>query len=136
MLVKQDTTSLVAQMVKHLPATRETWVQSLGWEDPWRRKWQPTPVLLPGKSHGWRSLVGYSPWCCKESDTTERLHYQSKTVHFREGIQSNRQWKEKLKCLLSSCPNPKSHRSDPKGLKVRTENKLERNFKINTEGID
>ena len=35
---------------------------------PWRRKWQPTPVLLPGKSHGWRSLVGYSSWGCKESD--------------------------------------------------------------------
>ena len=38
---------------------------------PWRRKWQPTPVLLPGKFHGLRSLVGYSPWGCKESDTTE-----------------------------------------------------------------
>ena len=35
----------------------------------------PTPVLLPGKSHGWRSLVGYSPWGPKESDTTERLHF-------------------------------------------------------------
>ena len=33
-----------------------------GWEDPWRRKWQPTPVFLPGESHGQRSLVGYSPW--------------------------------------------------------------------------
>ena len=42
---------------------------------PWRRKWQPTPVLLPGKSHGQRNLVGYSPWGCKESDTTERLHF-------------------------------------------------------------
>ena len=41
----------------------------------WRRKWHPTPVLLPGKSHGWRSLVGYSPWGRKESDTTERLHF-------------------------------------------------------------
>ena len=40
----------------------------------WRRKWQPTPVLLPGKSHGWRSLVGYSPWGHKESDTTELQH--------------------------------------------------------------
>ena len=40
----------------------------------WRRKWQPTPVLLPGKSHGQRSLVGCSPWGHKESDTTERLH--------------------------------------------------------------
>ena len=43
----------------------------------WRRQWHPTPVLLPGKSHGRRSLVGCSPWGRKESDTTERLH-----VHF------------------------------------------------------
>ena len=42
---------------------------------PWRRKWQPTLVLLPGESHGGRSLVGYSPWGRKESDTTERLHF-------------------------------------------------------------
>ena len=41
---------------------------------PWKRKWHPTPVLLPGEFHGGRSLVGYSPWGCKESDTTERLH--------------------------------------------------------------
>ena len=41
----------------------------------WRRKWEPTPVFLPGKSHGWRSLVGYSSWGCKESDMTERLHF-------------------------------------------------------------
>ena len=61
----------VAQMVKHLSAMRETQVQSLGGEDPWRRKWQPTPVLLPGKSHGWRNLVGYSLWSRKELDRTE-----------------------------------------------------------------
>ena len=42
-----------------------------------RRQWHPTPVLLPGKSHGLRSLVGYSPWGCKESDRTERLHIRS-----------------------------------------------------------
>ena len=42
---------------------------------PWRRKWQPTPVILPGKSHGHRSLVDYSPWDHKESDTTEQLHF-------------------------------------------------------------
>ena len=42
---------------------------------PWRRQWQQTPVLLPGKSHGQRSLVGYSPWSREESDTTERLHF-------------------------------------------------------------
>ena len=43
----------------------------LGREDPWRRKWQPTPVFLPGKSHGQRSLEGYSPWGHKELDMTE-----------------------------------------------------------------
>ena len=40
-----------------------------------RRQWNPTPVLLPGKSHGWRSLVGCSPWGREKSDTTERLHF-------------------------------------------------------------
>ena len=43
----------------------------------WRRKWQPTPVLFPRKSHGRRSLVGYSPWGRKESDKTEWLHFES-----------------------------------------------------------
>ena len=42
-----------------------------------RRQWHPTPVLLPGKSHGRRSLVGCSPWGRKESDTTERLHFHA-----------------------------------------------------------
>ena len=41
----------------------------------WRRWWHPTPILLPGKSHGQRSLVGCSPWGCEESDTTEQLHF-------------------------------------------------------------
>ena len=104
----------MAQLLKNPPAMWDTWVQSLGWEDPlekgkathssilapslensmdcivhgvsesqiqlsnfhtsqsdlntssvtWRRQWHPTPVLLPGKSHGWRSLVDYSPWSC------------------------------------------------------------------------
>jgi len=40
-----------------------------------RRQWHPTPVLLPGKSHGWRSLVGCNPWGREESDMTERLHF-------------------------------------------------------------
>ena len=65
--------SLVAQMVKSLPAVQETGIQSLGQEDPWRREWLPTPVFLPGESHGQGSLVGYSPWRCKESDVTEQL---------------------------------------------------------------
>ena len=54
---------------------------------PWRRKRQSTPGLLPGKSHGRRSLAGYSPWGPKESDTTERLHF-----HFHA-----------LKCCVSFC---------------------------------
>ena len=58
---------------KNLPAMQETWIQSLGWEDPLERKWQPTPGFLPGKSHGQRSLVSCSPWGRKESGTTEWL---------------------------------------------------------------
>ena len=50
--------------------TQEMWVQSLGRKIPWRGEWQPTPVFLPGKFHGQRSLVDYSAWGHKESDTT------------------------------------------------------------------
>ena len=53
----------------------ERWELVIDREALWRRQYHPTPVLLPGKSHGWRSLVGCSPWGCKESDTTERLHF-------------------------------------------------------------
>ena len=62
--------SLVAQIVKNLPAVQETWVWSLGWEDPLVREWQLTPVFLPEEFHGQRSLVGYTPWRHKELDTT------------------------------------------------------------------
>ena len=61
--------SLVAQTVKNPPAMQETWFG----KSPWRRAWQPTPVFLPGESHGQRSLDGYSLWGCKDSDTTEQL---------------------------------------------------------------
>ena len=63
----------MAQMEKNLPAMQETWVQSLGWEDPLEKEMQPTPVLLPGEFHGQRSLVVYSPWGHKEVDMTEQL---------------------------------------------------------------
>ena len=56
-------------MVKNLPVVQETWVGKI----PWRREWHPTPVFLPGEFHEQRSLVGYSPWGLRESDTTERL---------------------------------------------------------------
>ena len=52
-----------------------TWVLSLDWEDPLEKEWEPTPVFLPGKSHGQRSLAGYSPWGCKELDTTEEYSF-------------------------------------------------------------
>jgi len=50
-----------------------------------RRQWHPTPVLLPGKSHGQRSLVGCSPWGLEESDTTERLHFHFSLSCIGEG---------------------------------------------------
>ena len=68
-------TSLVAQMVKCLSTVRETRVQSLGWEDPLEKEMAIHSSILPGKSHGQRSLEGYSPWGRKELDTTERLHF-------------------------------------------------------------
>ena len=100
--------SLVAQLVKNLSAMQENWVRSLGWEDPlekgkatqssilaWRipwtvssmrrTQWHPTPVLLPGKSHGRRSLVGCSPWGLEESDTTNRLHFHFSLSWIGEG---------------------------------------------------
>ena len=51
----------------------------------WRRQWHATPELLPGKSHGWRSLVGCSPWGCSGSDMTERLHFHFSLSCTREG---------------------------------------------------
>ena len=60
---------------KNPPArSGHTWVRKI----PWRRKRQPTPVFLPGKSHEQRSLVGYSPWGHQESDTTEQLNNDNK----------------------------------------------------------
>ena len=62
--------SLVALLVKNPPAMQETWVWSLGWEDPIESKWLPTPVFWPGEFHGL-----YSPWGHKESDMTEWLSF-------------------------------------------------------------
>ena len=69
-------TSLVAQTVKCPQCRRpgfEPWVGKILW----RRKWQPSPVLLPGKFHEPKSLIGYSPWGRKELDMTEQLHFTS-----------------------------------------------------------
>ena len=67
----------MAQRIKHLPAMRETRVQSLGWEDPLDKEMATHSRILPGESHGQRSLAGYSPRGRKESDTTERVHFTS-----------------------------------------------------------
>ena len=61
---------------------RENMIHLRHWR---RRQWHPTPVLLPGKSHGWRSLVGCSPWGHQESDTTEQLHFHFSLSCLGEG---------------------------------------------------
>ena len=55
----------------------------------WRREWQPTPVFLPGESHGQRSLPGYSPWGCKESDTTRWLTHTHTHTHTHTQLESS-----------------------------------------------
>ena len=71
-LLEYSWASLVAHLVKYLPAIRRTWVQSLGWEDPLKKgkATLPTPVFWSGEFHG-----VYNPWGSKESDTTKRLSH-------------------------------------------------------------
>ena len=61
---------MVVQLVKNLPAVQRPMFDPWGGKIPWRRKWKPTPVFLPEKSYGERSMAGYSPWGCKELDIT------------------------------------------------------------------
>ena len=79
-------------VVKNLPECRrckrqgfDPWVGKISW----RRKWQPTPVFLPGKSHGQRTLTGYSPWGHKELDMTEQLNAHTHSVTFATTKSSN-----------------------------------------------
>ena len=67
--------SLVAQMVKTLPAVKETGFNPWVGKIPWRREWQPPPGFLLGESHRQRSLAGYCAWSCNELDTTKRLTF-------------------------------------------------------------
>ena len=67
----------MAQRLKRLPLMQETWVRSLGQEDPLEKEMATHSSSLPGESHGWKSLVGYSPQGRKESDKTEQLHFLS-----------------------------------------------------------
>ena len=72
-------------MVKNLPAMHETWIQSLGQEDPLQKETQPIPVFLPGNSHGQKSFVGYSPWGHKESEQLSDSHTHYGTARSRVG---------------------------------------------------
>ena len=68
----------MAQMVKNLPAKQEGRIRSLLLEDPLEESVANIPLFLPGESHGQRSLAGYSPWGCKESDMTEQPNNTNK----------------------------------------------------------
>ena len=74
--MKRNSISSGTSVEVKVTLTSENQVDYVLWQR--RRKWQPTPVPLPGNSHGQRSLVGYNPWGHKEWDTTERLHF----IHF------------------------------------------------------
>ena len=107
--------SLVAQVIKNLPAMQETRVPSLDWEVPRRRKWQPTAVFLPGESRGQRILAGYSPCGCKQSDTTEWVNSSSmlrttiydylKTIfsHLEMTLSQVHNWMDPLIWTVMSC---------------------------------
>ena len=75
----QSTKDLRCSVVKNHLLMQEAWVWSWVGKIPWRRKWQPTPAFLPGKSRGQRSLVG-SQWGCQESDTTDQLSTHAKIL--------------------------------------------------------
>ena len=72
--------SLVVQTVKNPPVVQETRVPSLGQEYPLEREWLPTPIFLAGEFHGQRSLMGYSPWGQRESNTTKQQAHKCKDI--------------------------------------------------------
>ena len=74
--------SRVGQVVKNLPAVQKTQFDPWFGKIPWRRKWPPTPVFLPGELHGQRNLGGYCPWGCKELDKTEQLTHTQWLIYW------------------------------------------------------
>ena len=92
-------TSLVAQRLKHLPPMRETWVWSLGQEDPLEKEMATHSVFLPGESHGLRSLVGCSPRGHKESDTTEWLYLLKAVILIHK---TELMWRRKVAFYIQS----------------------------------
>ena len=85
-------------MVKNLPAMRKTWVRSLSREDPLEKGMAIPPVFLPVESHGQRSLVGNSPWNCKELDRTKWLTLSLTTIQPWTRCQYPHGWSSKFIC--------------------------------------
>ena len=99
--------SLVAQMVKNVPSVQESWVWSLGWEEPLEKEMEPTPVFLPREFHGQRRLADSSPCGCKESNTTDRLTHSNN--NYRSQV-SWIQWKQcRLRIQIDLDLNPSSY---------------------------
>ena len=89
---------------------QETWFQSLGREDPLEKEMALHSNILPGESHGWKSLVGYSPRGRKESDTTERLHLTLPTADLGVVIVTGGQQRDSAIHLhVSVLPQTPSH---------------------------
>ena len=80
--VEQALASLVAHMIKNWPASGRPGFNPWIGKIPWRREWPPSSVFLPGESHGQRSLAGYSPQGCKESDMSEWLTLIQECVQY------------------------------------------------------
>ena len=100
------------QCRRHQRCRFEPWLRRI----PWRRKWQPTPIFLPGKSHAQRSLVGFSPWGHQDSDMTE-LRYNNKQTINKNSMKclcaplwiTFRQWNESMEIHPFSNPNQSLH---------------------------
>ena len=109
--------SLVS-VLKNLPANAGDMGSIPGSErPPWRRKWEPTPVFLPGKSHGQRSLAGYSPWGCRRVRhdlVTEQLQHKVRgwgesklfSVQFSRSVTSDSLWPHEPQLTRPPCPSP------------------------------
>ena len=125
---------MVAQLVNNLSAMPETWVQSLCWENPWRREWQPTPVFWSGEFHGL-----YNPWAHKESDTTEQLSLFTlvKNVPAMQETQiRSLGWENPLGKALATHSSVHTWRTpwteDPGGLQSMGSQSIRQNRAINT----
>ena len=105
--------SPVAQMAKNPPTMRETCVGKI----PWRRKWQPIPVSLPGESHGQRSSVGYSPWGHQELGMIGRLSTQKMiSNYYNYGTVLVPEWAQWCRLFLKeiALANPYNHNQNNK----------------------